>query len=39
MTILQMVLILFIFYWALRVPGEPARDRECSSGGRDRVRD
>jgi hypothetical protein len=23
MTILQMALILFIFYWALRVPEEP----------------
>jgi hypothetical protein len=28
MTILQMVLILAIFHRALRVPGEPARDRE-----------
>jgi hypothetical protein len=30
MTVLQMVLILFIFQWALRVPGEPVRDRERS---------
>jgi hypothetical protein len=30
MTILQMVLILFIFYWALRVPREPVRARERS---------
>jgi hypothetical protein len=28
MTILQMIFILFIFLWALRVPEEPARDRE-----------
>jgi hypothetical protein len=28
MTILQMVLILFIFHWALRVPREPVRDGE-----------
>ena len=28
MTILQMVLILFIFCWALRVPREPVRNRE-----------
>jgi hypothetical protein len=28
MTILQMVLILAIFHRALRVPGEPDRDRE-----------
>jgi hypothetical protein len=30
MTILQMVLILFIFQWALRVPREPVRNRECA---------
>jgi hypothetical protein len=30
MTVLQMVLILFIFHWALRVPEKPARDRERS---------
>ena len=30
MTILQMVVILSIFQWVLRVPGEPARDRELS---------
>ena len=30
MTILQMVLILIIFQWAFRVPGEPARGRERS---------
>jgi len=28
MTILQMVLILVIFLWALHVPDEPIRDRE-----------
>ncbi len=28
MTILQMVLILCIFYWALRIPREPVRERE-----------
>jgi hypothetical protein len=28
MTILQMLLILIIFLWALRVPEEPVRDRE-----------
>jgi hypothetical protein len=28
MTILQMVLILSIFQWALRVPREPIRGRE-----------
>jgi hypothetical protein len=27
MTVLQMVLILFLFHWALRVPEEPVRDR------------
>jgi hypothetical protein len=27
MTVLQMVLILFLFHWALRVPAEPVRDR------------
>jgi hypothetical protein len=31
MTILQMALILSIFLWALRVPEEPVRDRECLS--------
>jgi len=30
MTILEMVLPLFIFYWALRVPGKPVCDRERS---------
>jgi hypothetical protein len=30
MIILQMVLILGVFHWALRVPGEPVRDRECT---------
>jgi hypothetical protein len=34
MTILQMVLILFIFQWALRVPREPVRDCERSRGSR-----
>jgi hypothetical protein len=28
MTILQMVLILFIFHWVLRVPRGPVRERE-----------
>lgn len=28
MTILEMVMILFIFYWALRDPGRPVRDRQ-----------
>jgi hypothetical protein len=28
MTILQMALILLIFHRALRLPGEPARERE-----------
>lgn len=39
MTILQMVLILVIFQWALRVPREPARDRERTrrSSTRDRA--
>jgi hypothetical protein len=39
MTILQMALILIVLYWALRVPEEPVRDRERSSGRGDRVRD
>jgi hypothetical protein len=30
MTILQMALILFIFYWALRKPAETVSDRACS---------
>jgi hypothetical protein len=30
MTILQMVLMLFIFQWALRVPEEPVRAGELS---------
>jgi hypothetical protein len=30
MTILQMVVILVIFLWALRAPREPARERERS---------
>jgi hypothetical protein len=32
MTILQMALILFIFSWALRMPGEPVREHSCRSG-------
>ena len=32
MMILQIVLILVIFQWALRVPREPVRDREPSRG-------
>jgi len=30
MTILQMALILFTFFWALRRPAEPVSDRACS---------
>jgi hypothetical protein len=30
MTILEMVVILLIFQWVLRVPREPARDRNVS---------
>ena len=31
MTILEMLLFLFIFQWALRVPREPVREREHSA--------
>jgi hypothetical protein len=37
MTILQVVLSLSVFHWALRVSRKPVRDRERSSGGGDRV--
>jgi hypothetical protein len=30
MTILQMALTLFILHRALRLPGEPVRERACS---------
>lgn len=36
MTILQIVLPLLIFHWALRVPGEPVRCR-VRTGQDDRV--
>ena len=30
MTVLQMVVILLIFQWVLRIPREPARNRDVS---------
>jgi hypothetical protein len=39
MTILQMVLILFIFHWALRVPREAVSTANARAAGGDRVGD